>query len=278
MKKMRSIAIILALGAVMMSTMQSCYRIDAGHVGLKVNLYGTDKGVSDVVEVTGFDFYAPWSSQIVEFPVFSQTKDYDPFNITAKDASVFSVDPTLTYFVESEHAPHIYRQYRKPLESLENGILKNLVYDAYRITANNYTSDSLMANRGAFELQLQQTLSSTMKEEGFTFQQLTSQLTPPNSLAEAINQKNLAVQQSLQAKNLVEKERMQADIATAKARGVADAKKIEADGIYYYNQRVQESLSSQLLQQMWIEKWNGTMPTVTSGGSGTMMMINPNTK
>ena len=32
----------------------SCERIDAGHVGVKVNLYGDGKGVDDVTEVTGW--------------------------------------------------------------------------------------------------------------------------------------------------------------------------------------------------------------------------------
>ena len=39
---------------------KSCERIDAGHVGVKVNLYGDNKGVSDVTEVTGIlqSFYS----------------------------------------------------------------------------------------------------------------------------------------------------------------------------------------------------------------------------
>ncbi len=35
----------------------SCERIDAGHVGVKVNQYGDNKGVDDVVAVTGMVFY-----------------------------------------------------------------------------------------------------------------------------------------------------------------------------------------------------------------------------
>ncbi len=36
---------------------KSCERIDAGHVGVKVNQYGDNKGVDDVVAVTGMVFY-----------------------------------------------------------------------------------------------------------------------------------------------------------------------------------------------------------------------------
>jgi hypothetical protein len=54
----------------------SCERIDAGHVGVKVNLYGDNKGVSDVVEVTGMVFYNPITHNIYEFPTFIQHKEY----------------------------------------------------------------------------------------------------------------------------------------------------------------------------------------------------------
>ena len=53
-----------------------CERIDAGHVGVKVNLYGDGKGVDDVTEVTGIVFFNPLSTKIVEFPTFMRHKEY----------------------------------------------------------------------------------------------------------------------------------------------------------------------------------------------------------
>ena len=50
----------------------SCERIDAGHVGVKVNQYGDNKGVDDVVAVTGMVFYNPFTTAIYEFPTFIQ--------------------------------------------------------------------------------------------------------------------------------------------------------------------------------------------------------------
>jgi hypothetical protein len=55
---------------------KSCERIDAGHVGVKVNLYGDNKGVSDVTEVTGMVFYNPITHNIYEFPTYIQHKEY----------------------------------------------------------------------------------------------------------------------------------------------------------------------------------------------------------
>lgn len=52
---MKRIKVVLLLGAIMWlaMSMSSCTRIDAACEGIKVNLYGSDKGVDDVVLVTG---------------------------------------------------------------------------------------------------------------------------------------------------------------------------------------------------------------------------------
>jgi len=54
----------------------SCERIDAGYVGVKVNQYGDNKGVDDVVAVTGMVFYNPITTKVYEFPTYIQHKEY----------------------------------------------------------------------------------------------------------------------------------------------------------------------------------------------------------
>ena len=78
----------------------SCERIDAGHVGVKVNQYGDNKGVDDVVAVTGMVFYNPITTKVYEFPTFIQHKEYkgeNSFIVNSKDGSEFSVSPIMNY-------------------------------------------------------------------------------------------------------------------------------------------------------------------------------------
>ena len=63
-----------------------------------------------------------------------------------------------------------------------------------------------------------------------------------------------------------------AQIAIAKAKGEAEATRVKADAEAYYNRTISASLSNLIIQEDWIEKWNGELPTVTSGNGG--MMIN----
>ena len=131
---------------------QSCERIDAGHVGVKVNLYGSGKGVDDVTECTGIVFYNPLSTKIYEFPTYIQHKEYkktedvdNSFIVNSKDGSEFSVSPIMNYSVQRDKVPAIFAKYRRPLEDIEEGFLKTAVYDAFRLATNKYTADELIS-------------------------------------------------------------------------------------------------------------------------------------
>lgn len=224
-------------------------RIDAGNAGIRVNLVGSNKGVDDITEATGWVVYMPALTAIYEFPTFTQTKDYEPFSVNAKDGGEFTVDPTFSYYVETISVPSIFRRYRRTLPELENGFLKNVIYDSFRISANGFTSDSLVSNRQLFEELVQKKLSATLKAEGFVFQQLTSNLEPPSSLKEAINAKNKTTQESIQAENKVRQ-----------AEADAKVKKIKADADKYENDMKSSALSPLIIQQMFIEKWDGKLP------------------
>ena len=113
----------------------SCERIDAGYVGVKVNQYGDNKGVDDVVAVTGMVFYNPITTKVYEFPTYIQHKEYkktedadNSFIVNSKDGSEFNVSPIMNYSVQRDKVPSIFSKYRRPLEDIEEGFLKTAVY------------------------------------------------------------------------------------------------------------------------------------------------------
>lgn len=198
-----------------------------------------------------------------------QRKNYEPFTVNAKDASVFTMDPQLAYHINPDKATDIFVKYRKPIEELENGYIRTCIYEAYRTCANAYTSDSLMSHRASFESDVRARLEKSLAEEGFIVDEFTSAITPPASLTEMIDAKNRAIQASLKAENEVKEAEAKAKIAVAQAKGEADALKIKGDGEAYYNRTVAASLNDLLVRQYFIEKWNGEVPTVM-GGQGMM--------
>jgi len=258
----------------------SCERIDAGHVGVRVNLYGTGKGVGDITECTGWVFYNPISTKIYEFPTYIQHKEYvktedadNSFVVNSKDGSEFHVSPIVNYSVQREKVPFIFAKYRRTLESIEEGFLKTTIYDAFRMTANAYTAEELISNRQAFETKVRAKLDGDLLKEGFVISKLTSNLGYPETFKRAIEAKNNAVQAALTAENQVKTAEAQAKIKVATAEGNAQAMLANAKAEAESNKLRQQTLTPMLLQQMWIERWNGALPS-TQLGSGTNMMYN----
>lgn len=238
----------------------SCTRIDAGHEGIKVKQYGSEKGVQNVSLVTGRVFYNPFTEDVFEFPIFVQTKDYEPFTVNAKDGSVFTVDPTISFNVLSGLSPHIFVKYRKNIEEITETTLLNYVKDAYRIQFNNYTTEEIISNRQRFETAVENAMRAQFKIDGFHLEQLTSGLKYPDAIVQSIDLKNRAVQEAMQVENELKVSEAQAK----KMIVLAEAEKRA-------NELKQSALTPLLIQQQFIEKWDGRTPLY---GSSPLMFKN----
>jgi regulator of protease activity HflC (stomatin/prohibitin superfamily) len=240
----------------------SCERIDAGHVGVKVNQYGDDKGVDDVVAVTGMVFYNPITTTVYEFPTFIQHKEYkgeNSFVVNSKDGSEFSVSPIMNYSVQRDKVPAIFSKYRRPLEDIEEGFLKTAVYDAFRLATNKYTADELISNRAVFEIEVRRLLDGQLLKEGFVINQFTSNLIYPETFKKSIEAKNNAVQAALRAENEVKTAEAQAKIKVATAEGNAQAMLTSAKAEAESNRLKQATLTPLLLQLEYINKCDGKL-------------------
>ena len=166
------VAIAFGVIALLVLSVIGVEPIDAGHVGVKVNLYGDGKGVDDVTEVTGWVLYNPISTKIVEFPTYVQHKEYkavvedgkvvsdESFVVNSKDGSEFHCSPMVNYAVKRERVPYIFAKYRVELNRIEEGFLKTSIFDAFRVVANSYTADALISNRQEFEIKVRAKLDS----------------------------------------------------------------------------------------------------------------------
>src|SRR5271154_6763087 len=72
--KVAALAVVLLIAAaIFFSYIASITRIGAGYVGVEVVLSGSQRGPSEIPIRTGWVFYSPLRSEIIEFPTFVQT-------------------------------------------------------------------------------------------------------------------------------------------------------------------------------------------------------------
>jgi regulator of protease activity HflC (stomatin/prohibitin superfamily) len=229
--------------------LSSCTRIDAGHEGIKVNMYGTDKGVSDVVLVTGRVWYNPFTEDVYEIPTYVQTADYEAFTVNAKDGSVFVVDPLVSYKVTAGKTPDIFVKYRKSVEEIQSTVLLTYTRDAFKNIFNRYPTDSILSKREQFDREVTALLTEELEKEGFHVEQLTFGMQYPESMTNAINAKNAAIQNAQKAENELRVAEANAKILVTNAKAQKEA-----------NDLLQQSLTPQLINKMFIEKWDGSTP------------------
>ena len=221
----------------------SCNRPEPNYEGVLMTDYGRN-GLESFKTVTGAQGPLFFGSELYQVPMFEQKADCDAVRVSAKDAGLFTVDPSYTYQATRGQAPSIILNYKhlgtgdEFLKNVENNTLDKLVTDSFREEARLYTTDSLMNNLGDFEKNVETVLVEKFKKKGFTLNTLTSGLTPPRSMANAIEERNNAIQKANQVKNELETSKMYLE----KAKIDAETNRMKSSG-----------LTKEVLQQQWIE-------------------------
>ena len=291
LQKMKILSVIgVVFVTIFLSQFLFSTKVPAGYEAILVNQY-SQAGVQDNPLVTGRVWYNPFTQDLVKYPVYVQTKDYEPFEITAKDGSKFTVDPTISYRIEVGATPLIYQKYRKDIDQITDVVMLQMVKESFRLVLNKYTTDEMISKVGEIDAELTKTLVESAKSEKIVIERLTSGLKYPQSITDAIANKNKVVQDAQRVENELRIAEAQARIKKQNAKSEAAAKIAEAEGnakaklieseanaksIEIQSKAIQAQGGEDYVKLQWIEKvwakWNGAMPTTTLGNDMNMYL------
>lgn len=256
---MKTIKVLVSVAIV--ALLSSCTRVGVGHVGLKVNQTGDKRGVNPAEYVTGWVFYNPISSDVVEFPTFMQHVEYDEFKINAHGGSQFDIKPYINYVVDPSKADTIYMSFKTTdLDVISTQYIRNAVYQAFTDVTGKYSPDDLLKNRESYEKEVFSSLARSLKMKGFILQQVTSNLTPPATLVAAIDAKNKADQDAQAIQLQVAQSVAQANKDIAKAKGDSAAAVINASGQAKAIKVLQAQLTPEYIEYVKWSAWDGKLP------------------
>jgi regulator of protease activity HflC (stomatin/prohibitin superfamily) len=271
-------------------------RIEAGHVGVEINLAGQQRGASQIPIRTGWVVYSPLTTQIIEFPTYVQTvkwtKDTNeghPINeemgFNSKEGMEIFVDVSLSYAIEPTKVPDFYVKYRvDDLDRFTHGILRDIVRNSLNEVASTYVVEDIYGEKKAqFLNEVETKIQAKLTPVGVGVQQFGFIGAPrvPQVIAIAITAKAQAIQQAERARNELATTQAEAAKKIAEAEGDAKSQVTRAQGEADSNRIRQASLTPQLLElrrlenaKALIDKWNGQLPTVESGqGSGMILQL-----
>lgn len=247
-------------------------RVDAGHKGLKVNLTGDERGVSNYQYKTGWVLYNSWTEQMIEFPTYQQHIEYDPQEVITKGGFSATIKPSFNYSLREDDIGDMFVNLRLTTKEVEQGWLKNAIVSSVNDVANRWEVDAIFNKREEFESAII-TECNKRVSKWFTVSQLRTNIVPPKALQEAIESKTKAIQQA-------QAEDQKAKTAEAEARKkVAIAKGDSAQLIIGANAEAlsikikQRELTPEYVEFIKAQRWDGKLPSTMAGSSGTFLNI-----
>jgi hypothetical protein len=266
--------VALVLIGIVISAIQpyAVERVDAGHVGIKVNLTGNSRGVSKYEYKTGYVMYNSWTEDVYEFPTFQQHIEFDQQQVITDGGFPADIKPSFNYSLKPTAVGDMFQNLRLPIKEVEQGWLKTAIVGAVNDVANTWEVDSIFGHRQLFEAAIVSECNIRLSK-WFVVSQMRSNIVPPEALQEAIIAKTKSVQQAEASKQqaLAAKADGERKVAVAKADSAETIINASAQALAI--RLKQKELTTNYIEFKKIEKWDGQLPSTMAGGQGTFLNI-----
>ena len=170
-------------------------RVDAGYVGVKVNLTGHSRGISDVEYTTGWVMYNTWFEELYQYPTYQQHVEYEKEQVILKGGFGSHITPTFNYSLKPDMVTEMFAELRLPIKEIEAGWLRTAIMSSVNDVSNRWEVDQIFADREKFENAI---IAECNKRVGmwFSVSLLRTNIVPPPSLQKAIEAKTKAIQEA----------------------------------------------------------------------------------
>jgi regulator of protease activity HflC (stomatin/prohibitin superfamily) len=263
------------VGVLALVLLMGCNVVGAGHVGVKINMTGDNRGVGQIPLVTGYVFYNPLTQSVFEYPTFVQTAVWEggeQLSFNTREGLGITGDISLSYQLDPLKVPAFYVKFRSDdLDGFTHGFMRNVARDVFNEVGGKYAVEDVYGPKKDEFLQgVRAQINAQMAPVGVELQQLGFVGAPrlPPLVTEALNQKLQAQQIALKTQNEVLTAQAEAQKAVAKAKGEAEANRV-----------LTASLSPTLLEwrrlqitELAVARWNGQRPQVEGAGTGGILL------
>jgi regulator of protease activity HflC (stomatin/prohibitin superfamily) len=279
---LRAAAVAIAL--ILAGSFFGCSIIGPGEVGIKVNYFGSQRGVEDFPLVTGMVVYNRLTTRVFHYPVFVQTAVWtqsphegravnEEITFNSKEGLIIGADISLSYQLDPKKVPHFYVKFRSDnLDTFTHGFLRNVARDHFNEVGSQYAVDDIYGPKKEEFLKLiRERINKEVGDFGVHLEQFGFVGAPrlPQGVVDALNSKIKATQDAIRAENELRQAQAEAKKRIAAAEGEAKS-----------NEILTKSLSDVLLKwrsleitQKAVEKWDGKRPMVEGSNSGLLLQI-----
>ena len=221
--------------------------------------------VTGEIKDEGLYFKVPFVHQVVLMS--TQIQKYTATaTSSSKDLQVVSTEVTLNFQLNATQVGEIYRTMRRQYESR---IIQPYIQEAVKSVTANYNAEELITQRPAVKSELQTFVTERLAPLGMNVVELSiTDFQFSATFQQAIEAKVTAVQQALEAENALARVEFEAEQEIAKARAEAEGLRLQKAQVTPQLIRLRQIE----VQRAAVNKWNGVMPNVVTGGGPVPML------
>lgn len=268
---------VLALAGLLICLFGCVTKIPVNSVGIVYSPFG---GTKEQTLSEGFHTKNIFD-KVYKITTEVQTTRVENLTTQTKDAQYLTSILDIKYRVNTSDAYLVFKQFRTLKNMSENLIAPTSQRVLEGITTKYNVIDVLGESRNAVQSELQLALTEEFAKYGVEFYSITiidmdAGEKLENTIAEeAVAKKAVetAEQNLLKAETEAKQKSVQAQAEQDAAKIEAETKLIEAEAEKKANDLLNQSLSADILQKEWIEKWNGQMPTYYGGSDNGVGII-----
>lgn len=274
-------------------------KVPAGYVAV---IYNMRNGVAEDTLGQGWH----WIGPMKEATLFSvgieqsyltsssdgDSKGDDSFEVPSSDGKGLRVDLTFTYRYDSEQVSKIFTRFKgqSGKEIRDSFIKPNIISWTKEVTAKYPVTEILGDERANLNTAVTEYIKEKFEPYGIIVDNVSLIDIDADDETRASVQKKVNAQQSLELAQIeqktanvqaqkdkevaliqAEQERevaaINAEKQKIKAEGDAEAIRIKAEAEAEANSKIAQSLTPELIEKQKIDKWNGSVPTVSGSGS-----------
>ena len=261
--------------------------VPAGYVAVQYSMNG---GVKDEVLTQGWHMVSPTiktsrytiglEQSYLTAGKNGDSKDDESFSASSSEGKDMLIDLTFTYQFKPENVVGVFNRFKgQSGQDVRDSFIKpNIVSWTKEVLAKYRVSDVLGTRRAEVNCALTEYLAGKFDQYGITISNVSLiNIEVDEETSKAINAKITAQQnaetQAINNKTNIDKAKADADVKLTQAQAEADAKMIQAEAEAKANEMIQKSLTDGVLQQRYIEKWDGRLPSVLSDGNSSDVVI-----
>jgi regulator of protease activity HflC (stomatin/prohibitin superfamily) len=238
--------------------------VEAGQTGV-VLTFGR---VSPIVLQEGIHLKVPFAQRVIAVNnrIVKTEVNTEAFS---KDLQTVSTVIAVNYHISKSSSADIYKQVGMGYEDV---LVVPAINEVLKAVTANYTAQQLVSTRAEVSVLLDDNLNTKLNEYGILVDDLNIiNWDFTEEYITAIEAKQVAEQNLIKTRTEQEQALVIANTEAQKqviaAQAEADKIKLLADATAESNRIIAESLSDLLLRYATIQKWDGQLPKVTSGGN-----------